>query len=144
MAGTRRKARIMTMQSLYELDCANHDATRTLERLLKESSFPKDASDFARETLKGVLDKKPDLDQTILTYAPNWPVEQLSPIDRNILRIALFEILFNNITPPKAAINEAVELAKSFGSESSPKFVNGVLGSVLAKSTNQRITSHRR
>lgn len=139
MAGSRRKARIMVLQSLYELDCAQHDGTQTLERLLKENPLLGDVPSFARGIIKGVLDKKEALDQTIQTYAPNWPVEQLSPIDRNILRIALFEILFNDMTPPKAAINEAVELAKSFGSESSPKFVNGVLGSALAKGTKQRI-----
>ena len=82
--------------------------------------------------LEGVETKRSCLDSVIQRYAPAWPVNQLSIVDRNILRIALFELLYHDDTPPKTAVNEAVELAKSFGSESSARFINGVLGSVMA------------
>jgi N utilization substance protein B len=95
-------------------------------------------SDFARELVGGVLTNKDRIDNIIQTHAPAWPVAQLATIDRNILRLAIFEILLNNKVPVKAAINEAVELAKTFGSENSPKFINGVLGTVSAGLSRER------
>ena len=86
---------------------------------------------FAQELVEGVLARSQALDQVIQQFAPAWPVAQLAPVDRNILRIALLELLHNPDTPDKTAINEAVELAKVFGSDNSSKFVNGVLGSVI-------------
>ena len=82
--------------------------------------------------IRGVTDHRSNLDQVIQRYAPAWPVNQISLVDRTILRLALFELLYFANTPRKTAINEAVELAKVFGSESSARFVNGVLGSVMA------------
>jgi N utilization substance protein B len=99
------------------------------------------ALDFANRLLRGVFDNCPDLDGLISRYAPAWPVSQLSLIDRNILRIALFELLHNPGTPKKTAINEAVALAKVFGSESSARFVNGVLGSVMAGLDSGELTA---
>jgi len=90
------------------------------------------------ELMRGVLTNREKIDSTIQTYATAWPVSQLAAIDRNILRLAIFEILLNNKVPVKAAINEAVELAKTFGSENSPKFINGVLGTVCAQSSRER------
>jgi N utilization substance protein B len=83
--------------------------------------------------VRGVLKHKDELDELIATYAPEWPIDQMAIIDRNILRIALFEFLIDGGTPPKVAINEAVELAKRFGSDSSRRFVNGVLGTSLSQ-----------
>jgi N utilization substance protein B len=83
----------------------------------------------------GVTENREWLDGYIARYAPEWPVEQIAIIDRNILRIAIFEILARSDTPLKVAINEAVELAKTFGSDSAPRFVNGVLGTLAAKET---------
>ena len=136
MAGLRRKARVVALQALYESDCSHHDPETCLNRLAEEQSLPESALSFAMELVEGVLKHKARIDAMIQTHAPSWPVEQLSVIDRNILRLAIFEISINNKVPLKAAINEAVELAKAFGSDSSPKFVNGVLGAVSQTQVN--------
>ena len=131
--GIRRKARTIALQVLFEVDSVAHDAEQALERLLAEASLPEDGESFVRELVAGVLTNKERIDNMIQIYAPAWPVAQLAAIDRNILRLAMFEILLNNKVPVKVAINEAVELAKTFGSENAPKFVNGVLGTVSAQ-----------
>jgi N utilization substance protein B len=136
MAGLRHKARVVALQSLYESDSSKHDAKACLTRLAKEQSLPESAHSFAMELIDGVLKHKARIDRMIQAHAPSWPVEQLSIIDRNILRLAIFEISINNKVPLKAAINEAVELAKAFGSDSSPKFVNGVLGAISQAQVN--------
>lgn len=130
MGGTRHQARVKALQALYEVDVARHPVAATLERhLMKEEKWP-EMTAFTRELVMGVLENLAEIDNIIGRFAPAWPVSQLPPIDRNILRLAIFEILHHNITPVKVAINEAVELAKAFGSDSSHKFINGVLGSV--------------
>ncbi len=132
MAGTRRKGRIVALQVLYEVDCSEHPWQITLDRALEAKDVSEQTKALAREIVEGVVREKTKLDTLIEQHAPAWPLEQMSAIDRNVLRIAIFEIVFNNKAPPKVAINEAVELAKSFGSENLHKFVNGVLGSVLS------------
>lgn len=132
MVGIRRKARITALQALFEIDSVGHNPEFTVGRLVEENSLPEEAASFTRELVQGVLENKERLDATIQTYAPTWPLEQMAAIDRNILRLAIFEIMINNKVPVKAAINEAVELAKTFGSDNSPKFINGVLGSISA------------
>jgi N utilization substance protein B len=114
------------------MDVAGHEPRPALERLIVEHRLPEGLADFSRDLLGGVLDNREQIDSVIEQTAPAWPKEQLSPIDRNILRIAIREFLVDNLTPVSAAINEAVELAKKYGSDSSSKFVNGVLGSVSA------------
>ena len=131
--GVRRRARTIALQALFEVDSVAHDVEETLGRLLAEASLPEEGASFARELVSGVLTNKERIDNMIQTYAPAWPVAQLATIDRNILRLAIFEILLDNKVPVKAAINEAVELAKTFGSDNSPKFINGVLGTVSAQ-----------
>jgi N utilization substance protein B len=130
MTGTRRKARIIALQALYEFDCAGHDPASSVSRLIGERPFPEDAASFALELVNGVLDNREELDAQIRRFAPSFPVEQLSLVDRTVLRIAIYEMMIGGRVPVKVAINEAVELAKTFGSESSSKFINGVLGSV--------------
>jgi transcription antitermination protein NusB len=130
MAAPRRQAREAVLDSLYEMDVAAHDPSEVLERVIRERRIKDDLADFARLLLAGVLEKRAEIDAIIARTAPAWPTEQLSPIDRNILRIAIREFLVDNLTPVGAAINEAVEMAKKFGSESSGRFINGVLGSV--------------
>jgi len=103
-----------------------------LEWLDEDEDLPESSVEFAEELLSGVARSQAGLDNVITRYAPAWPVNQLSVIDRNILRIALFELIYTPGTPRKTAINEAVELAKIFGSESSARFVNGVLGSAMS------------
>ena len=129
-ANPRRKSRVAVLQALYEADVSHHDAGAALARLVAEEALSEAQSEFARQLLEGVLSDREALDDIIRKAAPQWPLEQLSAIDRNILRLAIREILMNNGAPIRAAINEAVELAKSYGSDNSAKFVNGVLGSV--------------
>lgn len=130
-AYSRRKARALALQVLYEVDLANHPVDDSFERLREESELPEDTSVYALKLAQGVVSQRHEIDELIHKYAPAWPVKQLPVVDRNILRLALFEIHFSRGIPRKVAINEAVELAKTFGSESSPRFVNGVLGSAV-------------
>jgi len=129
-ASTRRKARIAALQALYESDVSHHDPLVSVVRLCAEENLTETQSAFALELVEGVIEQHDEIDALIRRSARQWPLEQLSAIDRNILRLAIREILMNNGAPIRAAINEAVELAKSFGSDNSAKFINGVLGSV--------------
>jgi len=131
MAGIRRKARVIALQTLYEIEYVNHEPREILTRLVKEKALAEAAASFAQELVSGVLQNRQKLDDVIRRFAPSFSVEQMAAIDKSILRIAIFEVLFDNKVPIKVAINEAVELAKAFGSDNSPKFVNGVLGSVV-------------
>jgi N utilization substance protein B len=133
MASIRRQARIAALQALYELDCAKHKVEEALARLRAGKTLGQEALSFSEELVKGVLQNKSELDAIIEKFAPAFPLEQMSIIDRNILRLAIFEILFNDKTPFKVAINEAIELAKQFGSDSSPRLINGVLGSITTE-----------
>ena len=130
MTGVRRKARALALQTLYEIDSAGHEAEEVLTHLLAEERLAEENANFTRELVSGVIQNKEKIDQNIQSFAPAWPIEQIPVVDRNILRLAIFEILLDNKVPVKVAINEAVELAKTFGSDNSSKFVNGVLGSV--------------
>jgi len=133
MTGTRRKARVTALQALYELDCTKHKGEEALAHLATDEVLPHEVLSFSKELVQGVLQNKSKLDKLIEHFAPAFPAEQMPITDRNILRLAIFEILFDNKTPIKVAINEAVELAKSFGSDSSPRLINGVLGSIAAE-----------
>jgi len=130
--GVRRKARVIALQTLYEVDSVGHDIESALAHVLADGKLSGEKVAFARQLVSGVIQNKEKIDQHIKNFAPAWPVEQIPLVDRNILRLAIFEILLDNNVPIKVAINEAVELAKMFGSDNSPKFVNGVLGSVSA------------
>ena len=132
MAGARRKARALALQALYEIDSVGHKTEEVVTRLLANEVLSEENAAFTRELVSGVIQNREKIDQNIRRFAPAWPIEQIPVIDRNILRLAIYELLFDNKVPVKVAINEAVELAKTFGSDSSPKFVNGVLGSVSA------------
>jgi len=130
VAGARRKARALVLQALYEVDTAGHEVEGVVNRLLARGGLSEGNTDFVRGLVSSVIQNKERIDLNIKSLAPAWPLEQIPVVDRNILRLAIFEILLDNKVPVKVAINEAVELAKTFGSGSSPKFVNGVLGSV--------------
>jgi N utilization substance protein B len=104
-----------------------------LQRNMQEESLPEDTRTFAEELVRGVLENQRFLDKLISEAAPTWPIEQMSAIDLNILRIAIFEILLYRRSPIKSSINEAVELAKAFGTDSSGRFVNGVLGTIVSQ-----------
>lgn len=127
----RHQARIAALQVLYEIDCADHAPGLVLERQLADSQLSKVTKDFVRRLVTGTLEHQETLDFFIHRHAPEWPLEQMAYIDRNILRMAIFEFAVDGQTPIKVAINEAVELAKTFGSDSAPRFVNGVLGTLV-------------
>jgi transcription antitermination protein NusB len=131
----RHVARSTVLQALYEWDFGGYDPT-TIDAILERTSqeFSPNPTDvpFMQKLVKGVLSKRGELDTIIEKAAPDWPIDKISIVDRNILRLGLYELLFadRKEVPPKVAINEAIELAKAFGSETSSKFVNGVLGAV--------------
>jgi N utilization substance protein B len=127
----RRQARTCALQALYELDTTRHPADEVIAHRLEDTFLTSDGETFLRQLVSGVLRHRSQLDALIQKYAPAWPVAQIAVIDRNILRIALLELTGVTETPPKVAINEAVDLAKIFGSDNSSRFVNGVLGTAL-------------
>ena len=127
---SRTRARSIALQVLYEIDMVNHPPADVLRQRLEEAPVSEDLADFVRQIVFGVLPLTHELDQIIARYAPEWPLDQIAAIDRNILRVSCWEFAVRRETPVKVAINEAVELAKMFGSDSAPRFVNGVLGSL--------------
>jgi N utilization substance protein B len=127
----RRKARKLALQVLYEIDGARHKPDRTLDSRLQQRGLSLSDERYARKLVEGVVEQKSEIDTIISTYASDWPIIQIAMVDRNLLRVSIYEIMLDNETPPKVAINEAVELAKIFGADSSSRFVNGVLGSVM-------------
>ena len=132
MTGERRRARAIALQILFEVDLVGHNTEEVASRLLEKEGFSEENASFARQLVNGVISNKETIDLNIRKLASAWPIEQIPVVDRNILRLAISEILLDNKVPVKVAINEAIELAKKFGSDNSPKFVNGVLGSVSA------------
>jgi N utilization substance protein B len=122
------------LQTLYEYDTAHHEVDAVLRRHAEEWRLTPRVVAYAEELVHGVLAHLDQLDEAIEGAAHEWPLTQMARIDKNILRLAIYEILFNNSVPAKVAINEAVELAKQFGSDTSSRFVNGVLGTIVARS----------
>ncbi len=131
--GTRRQARIIALQTLFEADSVGHPAAEILTRHLEEMTTAPDTASYAGRLVEGVRAHEAEIDRRIAEAAPTWPLSQMPRVDKNILRIAIFEAMLDNrAVPVKVAINEAVELAKLFGSDSSSRFVNGVLGTIAA------------
>lgn len=138
MASNRHLGRIVALQSLYEYEFRtgsndpSTDIDEILERNLERYETAIDDKAFVADLTKGVLAHIEQLDDSIRPIAPEWPIEQIARIDRSILRLGVYELLYlGGVVPPKVAINEAVELAKAFGSDNSSKFVNGVLGTAF-------------
>ena len=130
----RRTARTVALQALYEIDTTGHEPEGVMQRRIAEDGLAPEAGEYARELVNGVLQNITAIDRLIQKAAPAWPFTQMAKIDRNIIRIALYEALFrSNKVPFKVVVNEAVELAKLFGSESSGRFVNGVVGSIVTQ-----------
>ncbi|PIP29906.1 transcription antitermination factor NusB [Candidatus Jorgensenbacteria bacterium CG10_big_fil_rev_8_21_14_0_10_54_38] len=131
---TRHLVRTIVLQSLYEWDFYKHetDLEKIMERNLQEFGPGIDEPEFAWRIVQGIVAHLPEIDSVIAKAAPEWPVEQIAIIDRNVLRIGLYELIYANKeeVPPKVAINEAIEIAKGYGGLNTPKFVNGVLGTV--------------
>ena len=140
---SRHLARSIAMQTLYEWDFSGmkKDIEKLIEKNIKEfgPGLEDVNKDFIRTLTHGVLKRRSSIDQIIIKAAPEWPLEQITMVDRNVLRLGLFELLYGNRdeVPPKVAINEAIELAKNFSGESSGKFVNGVLGTVFRELEEQ-------
>lgn len=130
---SRTKARMIALQVLYEVDLTGHKMATVLQERLEDEKLTESLQDFVRVIVFGVQPISEDLDRLIAEHAPEWPLDQVATIDRNIIRIALWEFAVSEQTPVKVAINEAIELAKNFGSESTPRFVNGVLGSLAPR-----------
>jgi len=128
---SRTRARSLALQVLYEIDIAQHSPVDVLRLRLEETPLSDDLAEFARQIIFGVLPLTHQLDHAISIYAPEWPLDQIAAIDRNILRMACWEFAVQRETPVKVAINEAVELAKVYGSDSAARFVNGVLGALV-------------
>lgn len=138
MASFRHLARTCVMQTIFELDFNKKDSPKiVLERILKEFAPKLTETKYAYKTLKGVVDNKKEIYKIIHKYAPQWPVDKIARIDRAVLEIGVYEIVFNKEIPDIVAINEGVEIAKHFGDENSPKFINGVLSSVMKKCKKQ-------
>ena len=130
VATTRHQARTLALQILYEADVAGHPAAEVLARYSEDRSIPQPVRRYVERLVSGVLRDRERIDREIAEAAPTFPVDQLPAVDRNILRVAIYELMNEGDVPPKAAINEAVEIAKHFGGESSSRFVNGVLGTI--------------
>jgi N utilization substance protein B len=138
--GSRHLARIIALQTLYEWDFKGKKdfPSEILERNFQEFAPDLKDKDFSRELVKGTIEHLAEIDEIISKAAPQWPIEQIANIDRNILRLGVYELLFGDkkAVPPKVAINEAIELGKSFGGENSGRFINGVLGAIFKEMQN--------
>ena len=128
----RHLLRTVALQALFEWDFNNQqgELAAILDHALEEFAGGAEDTEFARELVNGVVDNLAELDSIIVKTAPEWPINQITIIDRNVLRLGIYELMFAKKIPPKVAINEAVEMGKRFGGESSGKFVNGVLGTL--------------
>lgn len=138
----RHYLRTVAFQSLYEWDFSDqrkpNDTTEILNRQIdhikeQEKDLTSEDHDFISKLFRGTIENSINIDQELSEAAPEWPLQQIASIDRNVLKLAIYELNYME-TPPKVVINEAIELAKTFGSETSPKFVNGVLGTIFKRS----------
>jgi N utilization substance protein B len=134
----RTRARSLALQALYEIDITGHPQEDVLAGRAADYDLDAPLEEFARSIVAGVMPIRKELDGYIAEHAPEYPIDQISVIDRNLIRMATWEFAVNGETPVKVAINEAVELAKRYGSDSSPRFVNGVLGSLAERSEEIR------
>ena len=128
----RHQARALAMQTLYESDLTEHTWNEVLERETTDELLTPSIADYARRLVTGVMTNKIEIDGRIREAAPEFPIRQLSPVDRNVLRIAIYELAYEPDVPTKVAINEAVELAKRYGGDNSARFVNGVTGTIAS------------
>lgn len=141
--GSRHLARSIVVQSLYEWDFFNFDKNvlkRALEENIRNLSPKPEDIKFVNRIVDGIITNQKEIDDQIVKSAPEWPISQIPIIDRNVLRIGLYELMYGDkkAVPPKVAIDEAIELAKNFGGENSGKFINGVLGAVFKQITEAR------
>ncbi|MBU0686464.1 MAG: transcription antitermination factor NusB [Candidatus Margulisbacteria bacterium] len=131
--GKRSTARRLAMQALFQSDLSGYDIDKTLKDTFDTGEFIDDTKSFSTELAKGTWDHKDEIDKTISAQAVDWSLERMGVVDRNILRLGIFELKYQKGTPASVIINEAVELAKKFGSDDSAKFINGILGALAKK-----------
>ena len=143
---TRHLARTIVLQSFYEWDFYDQkvDLTKIVERNLAEFGPGIDEPDFVWRIVKGIIEHLPEIDKVLEKAAPEWPINQIAPIDRNTLRLGLYELLYadKKEVPSKVAINEAIEIAKNYGGMNSAKFINGVLGTVYREMGEDKNIDH--
>ena len=128
--GTRRRARELAMQALFYMDASQNASPQMLERFCENFTPPQKARPFFMKLVKGVLEAKPQIDTLIERFSKNWRVHRMSCVDRNIMRVAVFEMLSCPDIPPKVSINEAIDVGKKFGTEESGAFINGIIDSI--------------
>jgi N utilization substance protein B len=137
----RRRSRIAAFQALYETDVSGRDIAAVLDRQIEVSRLSDDGAEFARHLVDGVQQFHQQIDYEITTHATQFPLKDMAAVDRNVLRLAIYEVLFDNFAAPlRAVINEAVEIAKGYGTESSGRFVNGVLGAIALTASGENKT----
>lgn len=136
----RRLARELAMKSLFARDLGKNEPEEMLARLVHEFHVGGEVKEFSEKLIKGVVENQPYLDSVIDRYTIEWQLERIAPVERNILRIALYEMLCTDDTPPAVAINEALEVAKIYGGDDSPRFLNGILGKVLKELPQEQTT----
>jgi N utilization substance protein B len=141
MASNRHFARIVIMQSVFEWQARGGNLAEVALRNAAFHEFPENNLEFIKKIAAGIEENLDKIEEIIKTAAPEWPLSQIAQVDQAILKVAIYELLFDGEVPPKAAINEAVEIAKQYGGESSYKFINGVLGSVFRSSAKYDPTS---
>ncbi len=138
--GLRSKAREISLKVLYQQEISKCSLDYALEDNLSQIDFPQEAADFVKYLVEGVNNKRDELDKFIAKYALNWDISRMAVVDKNILRLAVYELVYTDDIPPKVSINEAVELAKKYGDVDSTKFVNGILDSVYRKEISSKST----
>jgi N utilization substance protein B len=131
--GTRRQGRELALQVLYQIDMTRRDVGEALELFWSNFAADEDAREFCECLVRGVIEHRDEISDLIETYAEHWKMSRMTRIDRNILRVAVYELLYCHDIPPKVTINEAVEIGKRFGSEDSGSFVNGILDRITHK-----------
>lgn len=131
MASYRHLARTCVMQTLFAVEFRGGNPSEILEKVLEEFAPKLTETKFAIDTLNGILDNKEEIVKVIQKYAPEWPIDKIAKVDRVILEIGVYEVMYSKDVPQVVAINEAVEIAKHFGDNNTPKFINGVLSSVM-------------
>jgi len=137
----RRKSRELALQVLYQLDIKSQDAIKTITQFRDLFSKKKNKDGFAERIVLGVLEHSQEIDRLIEQYSENWRLDRMSIVDRNILRMATFELLYREDIPPKVTLNEAIELGKRYGSEDSGSFINGILDRIQNEAVQKSIQS---
>ena len=140
--GTRRHARELAMQALFYMDTQQNGSPQMLERFCENFNLPQKVRPFFLQLVNGVLSAQPQIDTLIERYSKNWKVQRMSCVDRNVMRLAVFEMLFCPDIPPKVSINEAIDVAKKFGTQESGAFINGIVDRIRIAIEKNEVPIH--